>query len=325
MRGTLAEMGLGVLIAAAAIALFNGATDAVLERLQKPRRGTRMLSASQLPTLRKGHKGPIARALLCFLRLEGHYPDRDCLDPKNPAGAEIGNVGHAAMVAFQRQNGLVPDGVFGPESWAVAIPLGFSYSDDRAPIERALDYALGNVAGGVTPELRAAWMREMDRGNIKSKVRQAAFLSQVAAESGQGRYTAELWGNPPSSYQRAYDAPGNSLGNLPGEGHKYRGRGFIQVTGRSNLTRIGGQTGLDLITRPELGETPINAMKISVQWWINNRANNEADKYAQLGEQAIRRVSRLVNSGNADNRRKSLGEDEHRLPHFRALMSILEA
>jgi len=61
--------------------------------------------------------------------------------------------------------------------------------------------------------------------------------------------------------------PGN-LGNTePGDGWKYHGRGFVQLTGRDNYAHYGKALGLDLVNHPDLAAEPANAAKIAVQYW----------------------------------------------------------
>ena len=94
------------------------------------------------------------------------------------------------------------------------------------------------------PHLDAA-MREF---GIDTPPRQAAFLAQLAHESGELRYMEEIWG--PTAAQRRYEPPGSlaaRLGNTqPGDGLRYKGRGPIQVTGRANYRRYGGLLGLEV-------------------------------------------------------------------------------
>jgi predicted chitinase len=59
-----------------------------------------------------------------------------------------------------------------------------------------------------------------------------------------------------------------SLGNTqPGDGWKYHGRGFTQLTGRDNYAHYGKALGLDLINHPDLAAEPANAAKIATQYW----------------------------------------------------------
>jgi len=111
----------------------------------------------------------------------------------------------------------------------------------------------------------------MQAFEIDTPKRQAAFLAQVAHESGQLRYVREL------ASGQAYEGR-KDLGNItPGDGVKFKGRGLIQITGRLNYTKCGFALELDLLTNPELLETPENAAKSAAWFWFQNRLNQYAD------------------------------------------------
>ena len=58
------------------------------------------------------------------------------------------------------------------------------------------------------------------------------------------------------------------LGNTePGDGYTFRGRGYMQLTGRYNYTAHGKAAGIDLVNHPELAADPGNAEKLAVQYW----------------------------------------------------------
>lgn len=133
----------------------------------------------------------------------------------------------------------------------------------------------------------------LDRFDISDAVRQAAFLAQVAHESGRLVYTKELWG--PTKAQRRYEPPSDKakdLGNVyPGDGYKFRGRGLIQITGRSNYFACGRALGLDLIEEPGLLSQPRWAA-ISAGWfWQSHGCNELAD-----GGDFVR-LTRRINGG----------------------------
>ena len=153
------------------------------------------------------------------------------------------------------------------------------------------------VAGIFLPALN----RAMARWNIDSRIRQAAFLAQVGHESGQLRnlvenlsYSAEalvrIWptrftAQNASAYARqpekiANKAYGGRMGNGPeasGEGWRYRGRGLLQVTGRSNYREAGAGLGLPLEDEPELLEQAEHAAQSAAWWWAKHGLNELAD------------------------------------------------
>jgi putative chitinase len=101
--------------------------------------------------------------------------------------------------------------------------------------------------------------------------REAAFLAQVAHESGGFHYVREI------ASGAAYEGRGD-LGNVePGDGIRYKGRGLIQITGRTNYQRCGEALGIDLITSPELLETPSLACRSAAWFWGAHSLNELAD------------------------------------------------
>ena len=83
-------------------------------------------------------------------------------------------------------------------------------------------------ATNMLPHLESA----MADYQINTTIRIAAFLAQIGHESGGLKWLSELWGPTPA--QSRYEGR-KDLGNVqPGDGFLYRGRGFIQLTGRAN-------------------------------------------------------------------------------------------
>ncbi|MFC3651048.1 peptidoglycan-binding protein [Dyella humi] len=58
------------------------------------------------------------------------------------------------------------------------------------------------------------------------------------------------------------------LGNTePGDGWKYHGRGYVQLTGREEYTKVGKALGIDLVNYPELASAHENAAQIAIYYW----------------------------------------------------------
>ena len=105
----------------------------------------------------------------------------------------------------------------------------------------------------------------------------AQFLAQCAHESGNFKNMEEV--GTPAYFARKYDpryAPKTAkiLGNTEvGDGERYKGRGFIQLTGRDNYRRAGDALGLPLEANPDLAARPDVAAKVAVWYWKNRVAS----------------------------------------------------
>lgn len=131
------------------------------------------------------------------------------------------------------------------------------------------------------PYLREAMLE----AEITTPSRVAAFLAQLAHESGEFRFWTEL------SRGDAYEGR-KDLGNLhPGDGPRYKGRGPIQLTGRANYRAAGEALGLPLEKHPELAALPEHGFRIAAWYWTTRNLNTLAD----AGD--FRTLTRRINGG----------------------------
>lgn len=125
-------------------------------------------------------------------------------------------------------------------------------------------------------------MAEFD---ISTPRRQAAFLANIAHESGSLRYVEEIASG--DAYEGRKD-----LGNTqPGDGRRFKGRGLPQITGRDNYLACGAALGLDLIAYPEMLEQPLHAARSAGWFWKKKNLGPIAD------EDKFGTICRLWNGG----------------------------
>ena len=102
----------------------------------------------------------------------------------------------------------------------------------------------------------------------------AQFLAQCAHESANFTRMEEV-GNPAYFFKKYEKNPRKAkiLGNkVKGDGERFKGRGYIQLTGRDNYTRAGAALGLPLAQQPDLATRPDVAAKVAVWYWKNRVA-----------------------------------------------------
>ena len=131
----------------------------------------------------------------------------------------------------------------------------------------------------------------MQRFEIDTILRQCHFLAQLAVESGSLQYVREL------ASGEEYEGRA-SLGNIsPGDGVKFKGRGLIQLTGRENYQRfqdwlvLNYAEDIDILTYPELLESPELAVIVAGWYWDVRNVNAMADR------DDVVTVTRRVNGG----------------------------
>lgn len=123
--------------------------------------------------------------------------------------------------------------------------------------------------------------------DISTAQRIRMYLAQVGHESAQLRYTEEIASG--IAYEGRKD-----LGNTEaGDGVRYKGRGLIQLTGRSNYALCGLSLDVDLLSNPQELATPLLAVLSSGWFWKNNNLNSLCD--LGLFEDLTRRINGGLN------------------------------
>ena len=118
-----------------------------------------------------------------------------------------------------------------------------------------------------------------------NRQRIAAFLAQIGHESGGLRYTVELASGQAYEWRK-------DLGNVnPGDGVRFKGRGWIQLTGRHNYRQAGKAIGVDLEASPELAASPKYLGLLAGWFWHSRNLNFWADK------EDFEKITRLINGG----------------------------
>lgn len=177
----------------------------------------------------------------------------------------------AAIVAFQTQIVKMPkpDGIVSAKGNTINklienVPARFSAD--------VLQLILIEAAKSDVDRYYQALSTGMPTNNINTPLRMAHFLAQVGHESGALRYSAE--GASGAAYEGRAD-----LGNTqPGDGVKFKGRGLIQITGRTNYSDYGTARGKDYLTNPtQLATDPAVAVDSAFWYWNTRNLNTLAD------------------------------------------------
>lgn len=122
----------------------------------------------------------------------------------------------------------------------------------------------------------------------------AYILATAWHETLKYRYMREIWG--PTAAQKRYEGR-KDLGNtIAGDGKKFLGRGFVQITGRRNYTDWGRRLGLDLLKEPTLAEKPEVAVRILVEgMMLGTFTGRKLPDYVHLYKSDFFNARRVVN------------------------------
>ena len=247
-----------------------------------------------MPFPQSGASGPGVISLQQNLKAHGFDPG--AIDGEFGPGTE------AALIAFQKSENLLPDGIAGP---AAAVALGLTGAETST----------SGVASRVTVGMVAGMFPSTPIGNIRvnlpfvltaqteagldDKPMILMALATIRAETasfepvdeGRSRFNTSPGGHPFDLYDRRKD-----LGNRGApDGASYRGRGFVQLTGRANYTHYSLRLGLDatLVDHPASASDPaIAARLLALFLQDKERAIREA-----LLDGDLRAARKLVNGG----------------------------
>lgn len=175
-------------------------------------------------------------------------------------------------------------------------------------------------------ELDKKYATLFKKNGLDTRLRKAHFLAQIEHESGLkpigenlnysinglmntfSKYFPNV--NVASEYARspekiANKVYANRMGNGDedsGDGWRYRGRGFIQLTGKDNYTDLSKDTGIDYVNHPDLLFNEADAMIAALWFWTKRNLNKYAD------QNNIKEVTRRINGGynGLDHRKKLL-------------------
>ena len=140
---------------------------------------------------------------------------------------------------------------------------------------------------------------------INTPLRWCHYLAQIAHESAELRYSEEI------ASGKAYEGR-KDLGNIyRGDGVRFKGRGLIQLTGRSNYGGYRQFCGFDVISQPELLCKPVGAIRSSMWFWKSKGLNELADR------DEFTAITKRINGGTngIEDRRKYLARAKRVLIH----------
>lgn len=206
----------------------------------------------------------------------------------------------AALIAYQRGKGLLADGVAGPRTLK---SLGLVDDDNLATVipgvttqvvSRLFPFTpIGNIKANLPPT-----MAGLEAFGLVDRPMVLAALATIRAETEsfepvaeyRSRYNTSPNGHPFDLYDKRRD-----IGNRGApDGERFRGRGYVQLTGRANYERYGRVLGIKLVNKPELASDPDIAGRILAAFLKDKeRVIKEA-----LLEDDLRAARRAVNGGS---------------------------
>ena len=241
----------------------------------------------------------------------------------------------AAVKEWQTKNGLTPDGIIGDSTWGKMFP-GVVTETVSTPIVNDTNFKLDKLKGHIPDSVIAQIPDTAKKFNITNVLRLAHFLSQCGHESGNFKVVNEnlnyskdglmrvfpkyFPGTLAESYAKqpekiASRVYGSRMGNgdeSTKEGYKFRGRGYIQLTGKNNYTNFSKFIGEDCVGNPDLVSTKY-PLASAAFFFDSNKLWSICDKGAT--DDVVTQVTKRVNGG-------TLGLAD-RIKHFKEFYSLL--
>jgi putative chitinase len=244
--------------------------------------------------IREGASGPDVQRLQTKLKELGF--------PPGAIDGEFGPGTEAAVLAFQRSQGLLADGLVGP---ATATALGLDGADVPPPpgmpdvtvaiVSKMFPFTpLDNIHVNlphVLAALQASKLTELPVVLAALATIRAETEGFVPISEGISRFNTSPGGSAFDLYDHRAD-----LGNKgPPDGASFKGRGYVQLTGRVNYARFGPLVGEpNLVNEPDRANDPNVAARILAAFIDSRRLRiKEA-----LLENDLAMARRLVNGGS---------------------------
>lgn len=211
--------------------------------------------------------------------------------PSTSAAIVVNNLGRGAVVMTLSADAVVANGHTWRNVLTFAGQVGWVASEFLGPVNNGsfTPQQIADVLGSPVGNVAANWpliQSALVRRGIGDRPVQIAAIATVGVETGSFRPIPEFADG--QQYEGRLD-----LGNTePGDGPRYKGRGYIQLTGRSNYRSYGQQLGIDLEGNPDLALDPDTAGQVFAAYFFNTGIPN----LARAGE--WRRVRRAVNGGD---------------------------
>lgn len=221
-----------------------------------------------MAVLRLGSRGLDVRALQQGLRAKGHVV--------GDADGDFGPSTDAAVKAFQRAIGLKPDGWAGEMTHEGLFPTPWPPRAGR--LARFTPFLVGRMFPGtrlynivvnlplVLDGLEASGLTDQAMGLMALATIRAESAGFLPIDEAASKFNTDPEAAPFNRYEPGTSA-GRRLGNgAAGDGARFKGRGFVQLTGRENYLTIGERIGVDLIAEPEKANDPRIAGRVLAQF-----------------------------------------------------------